>query len=190
MLSGEQYIIKKLIKGDIASFDILYKEYSKNIYAFAYSKLKNIEDSEGVVQDVFMSIWKNRKHLKTDTNFKSYLFTITSSRINKVFRKQDYTDKLKEKLPKSGSVTIPDDELEYIILLEKIDKLIDSLPERRRLIFLKSRKEGLSSKEIAKELGITPGAVDNQISQAIKFLRSNLNETLIVSFGSACIYLH
>lgn len=175
----EKEIVTKLIKGDVGSFDILYNKYSRNVYAMAFSHLKNEQETEGVVQNVFMYIWKNKEKIKPELNFKSYLFTITSNSIKKIFRTEKYSFELKQQFKDNRNNIQPDEELEYNLLLEKIDKLIDELPERRRYIFLKSRKEGLNAKEIAKELNITPGAVDNQISQAIKFLRLHLKGIMV-----------
>jgi RNA polymerase sigma-70 factor (ECF subfamily) len=173
-------VVLELKKGNVQAFDVLYNKYSRSVYAMAYSHLKNEQESEGVVQNTFMYIWNNRHRIKLELSFKSYIFTITSNNIKKIFRSEKYSTQLKGKYDYKQENVQPDDELEYNLLLEKIDKLIDELPERRRLIFLKSRKEGLNSKEIAKELGITPGAVDNQISQAIKFLRAHLREITII----------
>jgi RNA polymerase sigma-70 factor (ECF subfamily) len=176
----EKNLIAELKKGNVEAFDLLYNKYNRNVYAMAYSHLKNEQESEGVVQNVFMYIWDNRSNINLDLNFKSYIFTITSNNIKKIFRSEKYSTQLKDRYKYKQENVQPDDELEYNLLLEKVDKLIDELPERKRLIFLKSRKDGLSSKEIAKELGITSGTVDNQISQAIKFLRTHIREITIV----------
>jgi len=73
----DRSLVKSLRKGDIKAFDLLFAKYSKKIYGFAFRYLKSDVDAEGVVQDVFMYIWNNRGKLQTDTNFRSYLFTIS-----------------------------------------------------------------------------------------------------------------
>ena len=176
---SDNYLIDKIRKGDVKAFDILFARYSKKIYAFALRYLKSDVESEGVVQDVFMFIWNNRKNIRTNTSFKSYLFTISINNIRKIFRRESYRTKFisdSEFIQEENSM---DDQLEYAFLLEQVDKLIDDMPERRRNIFIKSRKLGMSSKEIAKELGITPGTVDNQISEAIKFLRERIDTGML-----------
>jgi len=162
----EQLLIKKLIKGDTNAFDLLFDRYSRKIYGFALRYLKSEVDAEGVVQDVFLYIWNSRKNIRTDTNFRSYLFTITINLIKKVFRREAYQLRFMEESPALKADNSVDEQLEYASLLEEVDKLIDKLPERRRNIFIKSRKLGMSSKEIAEELGITPGTVDNQVSKS------------------------
>ena len=56
-----------------------------------------------------------------------------------------------------------------------MQQIIDKLPDRQRIIFMKSRNEGKSSKEIAEELGLSAGTVDNYISEALKFIRNQLH---------------
>ena len=176
----EQLLIKKLIKGDTNAFDLLFDRYSRKIYGFALRYLKSEVDAEGVVQDVFLYIWNSRKNIRTDTNFRSYLFTITINLIKKVFRREAYQLRFMEESPALKADNSVDEQLEYASLLEEVDKLIDKLPERRRNIFIKSRKLGMSSKEIAEELGITPGTVDNQVSKALKFLRTKIDTEMLL----------
>ncbi len=176
---SDSYLIKKIRDDDVRSFDILFARYSKKIYGFAFRYLKSDVDSEGVVQDVFMYIWNNREKLRADTSIKSYLFTISVNIIKKIFRRESYHAKFVSDAGGLQAEYSMEEQLEYASLLEEVDKLIDDLPERRRNIFIKSRKMGMSSKEIAEELGITPGAVDNQISEALKFLRKRIDAGML-----------
>lgn len=179
-IDNDSFLIEKIRENDIKSFDALFAKYSKRIYGFALRYLKSEVDAEGVVQDVFMYIWSSRSKLKSDTNFRSYLFTITINLIKKVFRREAYQLRFMEESPALKADNSVDEQLEYASLLEEVDKLIDKLPERRRNIFIKSRKLGMSSKEIARELGITAGTVDNQISEALKFLRTRIDTEMLL----------
>ena len=69
----------------------------------------------------------------------------------------------------SENMLKPDDRADYKSVLEQVDRLIEQLPEQQKIVFLKSRKEGLSSKEIATELNLSPGTVDNYISASTRF---------------------
>ncbi len=178
MIEDDREIIIAISKGDVNAFDKLYAKYSKAIYGFSLSYLKSEVEAEGVVQDAFMYIWSNRSNLRSDTSIKSYLFTISSNLVKKVFRRESYSNRFKNGLNKSDIDILPDDILEYNLLLEKVDCLLENIPPRRREIFLLSRKEGKSSKEISEKLGISVGAVDNQISNVIKYLRQHLGREL------------
>jgi RNA polymerase sigma-70 factor (ECF subfamily) len=73
--------------------------------------------------------------------------------------------------------------------MEQVLHIVDKLPERQKAIFLKSRQEGKTTKEIAEESGLSQGTVDNYISDALKFIRSHLrNESLSVLLVLALFY--
>lgn len=170
-------LVKELRKGDIEAFDQVFKKYGDRLFGFALSYLKSKEETEGLVQNVFLKIWENRKNLKPGSSLKSYLFTIAYHEMCQIFRKKQIHEKfLKEKITAIDSATDLEEMLEYKATLEQLEKLIDKLPEKQRLVFIKSRNEGKSSKEIAEEMNLAPGTVDNLISLALKFLRQNLSD--------------
>jgi RNA polymerase sigma-70 factor (ECF subfamily) len=176
----DNILIEKLLNGDLRSFDELYGKYAKKLYGFSIKYLKNESEAEELVQKVFVKVWEKRNTLKRDTSFKSYLFTIAYHDILKFFRSKSYHQAyIREAMEVNDTSDKSADGIYYNSVLELVDKLIDKLPERRRLIFIKSRKEGKSAKEIAEELEISAGTVDNNISEALKFLKSNLNQDLL-----------
>ncbi len=173
--SSDYELVAKLQNGDLEAFDQIFKKYGDRLFGFALKYLKSKEDSEGLVQDVFLKIWENRANLKKESSLKSYLFTIAYHNMCGLFRKKQIQAKIKDEIGfgKSLSVNL-EEQLEYKSTIEQIDKLIDKLPEKQKMIFIKSRKEGKSTCEIADDMKLAPGTVDNQISATIKFLRKNL----------------
>jgi RNA polymerase sigma-70 factor (ECF subfamily) len=170
-------LVVKLQKGDLDAFDQIFKKYGARLFGFAFKYLKSKEDTEGLVQDVFLKIWENRKNLKKESSLKSYLFTIAYHDICQIFRKKQIHEKfLGESSPSIDPSFDLEQQLEYKTTLEQVDKLIDLLPEKQRMIFIKSRKEGKSTKEIAEEMDLAPGTIDNHISAALKFLRNNISD--------------
>ncbi|MGV8094999.1 MAG: RNA polymerase sigma-70 factor [Mangrovibacterium sp.] len=170
-------LVDNLRNGDLEAFDLIFKKYGDRLFGFALAYLKSREDTEELVQDVFLKIWENRKNLKKESSLKSYLFTIAYHNMCRLFREKQIHEKFTEEiLAQDNRIINLDEQLEYKSTLEQVNRLIEKLPEKQRIIFLKSRKEGKSSKEIANEMNLAPGTVDNQISIAIKFLRKNLPE--------------
>lgn len=174
--SSDYELVEKLRKGDLESFDLIFKKYGDRLFGFALKYLKSKEETEGLVQDVFLKIWENRKNLKKESSLKSYLFTIAYHNMCKLFRKKQIHEKFKEEIgyTRIGSINL-EDQLEYKSTLEQVDLLIEKLPDKQRVIFMKSRKEGKSTREIADEMNLAPGTVDNQISKALKFMRKNVS---------------
>ncbi len=169
-------LVEKLQKGDLEAFDQIFKKYGDRLFGFALKYIKSKEETEGLVQDVFLKIWENRKNLKKESSLKSYLFTIAYHNMCRFFRKKRIQEKFLGEIEftESQSVNL-EEQLEYRSTLELLDQLIEKLPEKQKMIFIKSRNEGKSSREIAEEMKLAPGTVDNQISLALKFLRKNLS---------------
>jgi RNA polymerase sigma-70 factor (ECF subfamily) len=144
------------------------------LYRFAYGYLRSEELSEELVQEVFTRIWENRKSLKYDYSFKSYLFTIAFNIIKKHFRREACISEYFNKRIAEDFDLETTKKITYDSLYQYVSTLVDQLPERRKEIFIKSRFEGLSIKEIAVELKISHKTVENQLTDALKFIRKNL----------------
>ena len=168
-------LVDKLRKGNVDAFDQIFKKYGDRLFGFVFKYLKSKEETEELIQDVFLKIWENRKNIKKESSFKSYLFTIAYHDICAVFRQKQIEVKIKADFLLNKNQTVDtEDQIEYRSMLDFVDKLIEKLPEKQKIIFIKSRKQGKSTKEIAEEMNLAPGTVDNQISKALKFLRENL----------------
>ncbi len=177
-ISDDKELVESLQKGDANAFDKLFGIYSNRLYAFGIKYLRSREDAEGLVQGIFLKVWENRKKLKKESSFHSYLFTIAYNDICNIFRKRTSERQYIGKVTHEFTETFENsgDRADFKSVLEQVDRLIGQLPDQQRTVFLKSRKEGLSTKEIAKELHLSPGTVDNYISAATKFLRSKLGD--------------
>ena len=175
---ADDKLIDKLRKGDVDAFDMVYHRYAGKLFAFALKYLKSREEAEELVQSVFLKVWENQATLKKETSFKSYLFTIAYNEICNLFRKRKYLQNFIESAisEKPETSTEMESQIEFRFVLEQVDQIIVQLPEKQRAVFLKSRQEGKSSKEIADELGLSKGTVDNYISESLKFIRASLND--------------
>lgn len=172
---GNSEQIKMLRQGSKEAFTILYKEYWRQVYNFSRLYLTNQDAAEEVVQDVFIKIWESRDLINEGENFKGLLFIITRNLIFNRHRKHLNEDFYKMTVLASieDSYDI-EEEIEAINLSEYIDLLIAELPPRRQEIFNLSRKGNKSYKEIAELLNISERTVENQISEALKYLRQNI----------------
>ena len=95
---SDSELIERLCLSDIDAFDQIFDRYGGKLYGFTIRYLKSKEESEELVQDVFLKIWQNRKNLRKETYFKSYLFTITYHKICHILRKRHIHLEIIEKI--------------------------------------------------------------------------------------------
>lgn len=188
---ANQKIISPLSKGDIFCFDDIYLEYNKKIYAFALSILKNREDSEGIVQEVFLTLWRKRAEIRMDQDIGSYLFTITYNTIRKHFRKLARERKHLEELSKTVLTedNSTNSRIEYANLLELAESAIELLPSRQKTIYHYNMRDGLSTKEIADKLKISTRTVENHLYRAKSHLRRSILDNSLTSLLFFCLFI-
>lgn len=179
---NELNLLKNLIQGDAISFEVIYKNYNRKIYNFSLRYVKNKEDAEGIVQEVFLKLWENSSRLKKDSNLNAWLFTVTFNAIRKHFRKLAVEKKhLDGYARQMGKENEDISEAEYYDLLEKATHLIDKLPPQQKKVFLLRKEKGLSSAEIAQELKLSRKTVDNHLNRARSFLKKAMMEEGLLS---------
>lgn len=172
--ADESDLVECLSKGDIQAFNKLFRLYSGGLFRFAYGYLKSEAEAEDLVQEVFLIIWKKREDLKKELCFRAFLFTIIFNLIRRQFRIKKNLQEYITTLSETGTDNSTLHKVAFNSLDSYLRQLVDQLPERRKEIFIKSRFEGLSIKEIADEFGISHKTVENQITDALRFLRRHL----------------
>jgi len=175
-------LIKKLIQGDPLSFEEIFKEYNHKIYTFSYRYLKNKEDAEGIVQEVFLKLWENSKKLKKDSNLNAWLFTVTFNAIRKRFRKMAAEKKcLEDYLVVNKRSKEEISSIEYYDLVGKVAYLIDKLPPQQKKIFLLRKETDMSCAEMAGKLKLSKKTVENHLNRARVFLKKSMMEDGLIS---------
>jgi RNA polymerase sigma-70 factor (ECF subfamily) len=167
-------ILTRLKEGDLIAFKELFVKFQPKLYAFVFRYLKGKEDSEEIVQEVFIQVWENRSNINENLSFKSFLFTITKNKITDYFRKKK-TEILYRNYVLNYLEVLHDNtnkELIYKDYTALLADTIDQLPEKRKIIFIMSKKLGMSRNEIAQFLNISENTVKNQLQEAMKFLRN------------------
>ena len=173
----ELFIVKKMIEGDIDSFKYFFDKYYNDLCNFVNIYLHDKVLAEEIVQDIFVYLWGNKENLRINTSVKAYLFTASKLKSLNHLRDTRNQKRIIDQLGKSAaSDTIDfDDSLVDTEEFRKIlDAAIEQLPPKCKKIFLLSKKEELSNKEIAEQLGISVKTVENQMTVALKKLREYL----------------
>ena len=174
------------------SFDSIYINNFSRLFLFAKEYVLFDEEAENIVQDIFLMLWEKREALRVDVSLTAYLFTLVKNKCIDFLRhqmveqmysenvKHEYNEELNVKLFALESFDHNFSSEEDIETL--LRNAIDKLPERCRLIFIKSRIEGKKYKEIAEELNLSVNTVEGQISIALKKLREELKDYLPLLF--------
>lgn len=173
-------IFKEIKKGNKNEIELLYKKYQKLVYAISFSILKNKENSEDVVQKVFLKIWKMNKEKLPTKNETSWLYSLTKNETLNFIRYR------KNEINFDNLYYIGDEdtEIQKIIEQDKFNKLINELNLQEREIVSLKVLSNLSFKEISKMLNIPIGTVQWKYYKAIKTLKiilSNLTIFLVCS---------
>jgi RNA polymerase sigma-70 factor (ECF subfamily) len=169
-------VVKELSKDNDSSLEELFDYYYPRLFNFSKSFLKIEDGIDDILQEVFVKIWINRKNIKNAATFNSYIFTITRNLLLNELRSRLNKQNIKEEVRKLsvGSEYSLLEQLEYQDLKERVDNIIEELPSRQKEIFILSRTEGLSHKEIAEKLKISPKTVEYHITLVIRVLKDEL----------------
>lgn len=174
-LPDDTTIKKQLSTDPERAIEWLFKAYFPYLCTTIYQFIPSGPVAEDLAQDVFFDLWRRRTEIQIKGSLKAYL---RKAAINKALNKirDNKQESSYEPLPEARSpIPLP---LEVKELSQQIDWAIDQLPERCRLVFLLSRYEDLTYKEIAQKLDISEKTVENQIVKALKLLRQYLGPYL------------
>lgn len=179
MALSEKEELELLKKGSSPSFESIYRRYSGKLYNFVMKVSKgDTYIAEELVQRTFIKVWETRKYVNPDKSFISYLCTIAKNMLLNEYEHQtvQYIYKEYVKVNMADVDISTENEVDKNLLEKYIDKLAESLPPKRKEIFILSRKEGLSNKKIAERLHITESTIETQLSKALAFMKSQMQK--------------
>ena len=184
-MENDNKLFLQIKKGNKSSFEELFKTYYAPLCLFARNYINDPDECEEIVQGFFMKLWDDRAKIDITTSLKSYLFSSIRNRcLNQIKHEKIKQEYQAEVINKSSVDSYSSNYFMEVDLMNKINESINSLPKRRREIFILSREHGLKYREIAEQLGISIKTVETQMGQARKDLRAKLKnyKQLIISF--------
>jgi len=177
--------IRRLIVGDQGAFDEIYDLCSEKLFRLAFRFLKDVEQSEEIVQEAFINLWLNREKLDSDGNIWLYLYVVAKrlslNQLRRMAQSKYYIENLMahfQETHNSTEDTVFAHDLELIT-----ERVIGDLPSQQQIIFRLSRVEGYSHKEIADQLNISTNTVKNHMGTALKTIKSRLSDC-----GLLCLF--
>lgn len=175
-----------LREGNHAAFMRLYDQYVDGLFNFIKKYIADDEVVEDIIHDSFYNLWKYRHNIKQDHPIRNYLYRIARNEVYKEIRKQVqqkttlnlYAERKRGMVEESVDQWVVGNELDEIYALA-----IDKLPPQRKRIFRMCREQGLSHKEIAQHLNISPNTVKEHMSLAMRTIKEYITKDHDVIFA-------
>jgi len=181
--SPDQNLVRKYLKGDKNSLEILIKKYLSPIFNFVLRLVENKQDAEDITQEVFVKVWKNIKKFNQKKSFKTWLFTIAKNTAFDSLRKKKvaYFSDLENEEGKNWVVDsladpspLPPEILERKELARDLERALKKLPPKMRVVLLLYYNDHLTLREIAEVLDEPLNTVKSRCRRALMMLRKLL----------------
>lgn len=151
--------------------------YYHQLCLYADGLIRNIFAAEDIVQNVFVRLWVQRAKLTINQSLKSFLYKSVYNEFIDQYRKNQLLTTVEKTYFEVLNAFVMDDNSEtFELMLSVINKEIEKLPPKCKEIFILSKKEGLTNKEISEYLKISVKAVEAQITKAFSLLSASLDE--------------
>ena len=173
--------IRALMKaGDEQALAHIYNKYWEGLFVSVHNILKDQQACEDIIQEIFIKLWDKRENLEISISLKAYLFASCRYEVFRQIKTQKVQvglfDGLEERLYTPSAYG----SLEHKELLQQINSIVATLPEKCREVYKLSREENLSHKEIAEKLNISTKTVENHMTRALSQLRASLGGLLTI----------
>lgn len=161
-------------------FKELFKSHYKRLHAYACTILKDEDEAEEIIQNIFVRLWEKRERIEELQSVNAYLYrAVYNDCINHLKHE-------KVKISYKNHILYTNKETDYhsqssnkvYQLEERLRKALSELPEQCRSIFQMSRFEEMKYREIADKLGLSVKTVENQMSKALKIMRIKMADLL------------
>jgi len=170
--------------GDHAAFTEIFNRYSALLYQHIFNKVRNAEEAQDLVQEIFSKIWARHAELELKTlNLIGYLYMVARNAVFDLLRHKIHVDAYAESFTKFKAQEVA--ETDFLIrekqFMAIIEEEIAALPSRMREIFELRRVDNLSNKEIAEKLELSEHTVKDQMKKAIRILKPKIGLILIMA---------
>ena len=172
----------------VAAFDRLYRDHVDRMYRFAQRLCGSPEDAKDLVQETFLSAYRNMKGFRGESSVSTWLYTIAAHACQRMRRKRkgepDYKLSLDALIPTSdgdmpmqvpGDDLSPEERLQFKELRRSLLAAVHKLPKKYRMVLVLRDMEGLSAREVGAVMGLTERAVKSRLHRARLFVRLELS---------------
>ena len=172
-------LIDKMKRGDRESFNQIFRRYYSPLTRFCVRFVGDSDQAAEIVQDLFVKLWSSREKLTFNSSFESYMLrSVRNASITYINKERIHADVNERLYTDDSDANDPSETLQSNNLEASYQKVLATMPEKRREVFLASRFDGLKYAEIADKFGLSQKTVEAHMSAAIKQLREGLKEYL------------
>lgn len=177
-------LLEAVYNNDEKAFNLLFERHWSKVYTAVFKYVKDREACLDITHDIFLNIW-NKRHELNIRSFNSYV--ITAGSYHGIRKRQcmkasplmyvedyEYTEATEYANCHRADFNGGEMSIDLCELNLEVDNLLNDLPKRCRQIYTMSRKENLSISEISDQLNISKRTVENQLTNALKHLRTCL----------------
>jgi RNA polymerase sigma-70 factor (ECF subfamily) len=173
----DKELLERISEDDSAAFTILYRRHWEEMYVVAAKALREKTNAADVIQDVFLSLWNRRHELKIEGSLTNYLHTAVRYKaihhIEKNITRRDYLAVLADVsvnwLPPNAEVDLQLEELQ-----KALSTVVTRMPPKMQQVYILSRQQQLSHKEIAEQLSVSVETVKKHIQHALQLIKAAL----------------
>lgn len=179
----DQQLLSLLQNSDESAFTELYNRYWDKLLVRGLTQLNSPEDMEELLHDIFVKLWNRRKNLDIKYSFHTYIAAMLKYEILRILadrKRKPVTETTEANVDRTAEDSTSH-LLDFIDLQQQLEATVRQLPDKCQLVFRMSREQGLSQRQIAHELKITPKTVENHINRALRVLRSAIQNIRILS---------
>ena len=155
------------------NYQFAFKTYSKEIYSYIYYKIGNEEKAKDLVQESFIKLWENCSKVPLD-KVKFFLLRVTKNKIIDAYRTKKITVEYSDAVMKRVEKEHPEFLLEEKQYGQRLNAVLNKMPEKLRVTFLLNRIDGKKYREIATILEVSQKTVEHRMKNALEFLRDEL----------------
>lgn len=170
----DAHLVEALRNNGREAFRSLFDRYHPDLYRFLVRSGVPLTIAEDILQDVFVGVWSGRAHLDPRRSIRAYLYRACRNRAANHFRSRARFVDAPPAEPES-KLPLQDEMVDDALLQDRFAAAVSRLPERRRIVFELCYVHGLTYKEAADALDISPKTIENQMGYALKCIRQDLS---------------
>ena len=174
----DEYLVEMICLGHEWALKEIFLKYNTKLYRMAVGVLGREDVSKDIVQEIFIDLWNRRRHSEI-RSLHGYLYKAVKFQVLKQLRDVKLLHRHLELAENLQFANQTQDALDFQDLERTLLKAVDQLPPKRKQVFMLSRLENLSHKEISSRLKISTKTVEVQLTKALSFIRISVDKIIL-----------